>query len=133
MLKEDSLEATTTNQERTVSPATSDTPFHTELEANDSDGSFESMSSSIESAIDDIEVANESQLLTFISTLQDGISNLLKATKAKVQPAWYNKLGNPAPRTKCQHKHDAKNNQKAYRAQGYPDIRSFFQRLVKVW
>src|SRR5882724_3225044 len=43
------------------------------------------------------------------------------------QPLRYNKFGDPALRTKCQHAFKTAERMKAYHAQGYPDISSLFQ------
>jgi len=74
-----------------------------------------------------LEISNEAQLLTFIQHLQNGMSSFLKATKMKAQPSWYCKMGNSgASWTKCQHKAENEKRRKAYWAEGYPDIMSFF-------
>src|SRR5882724_10210900 len=42
-------------------------------------------------------------------------------------PLHYNKIGDPALQTKCWHVFQTTKRTKAYHAQGYPDISSFFQ------
>ncbi|KAF8531319.1 hypothetical protein JB92DRAFT_3105124 [Gautieria morchelliformis] len=82
----------------------------------------------VESTPDDLGVEDEGHLLTFISKLQQGITNFLDAAKTSIRPMRYNKMGNPAPRTKHQHEHDMQKSRKAYPEQGYADISSFFQK-----
>jgi len=104
------------------------------MESNNDSFCAESMHSDVsllncfESASDDLEVEDEGQLLMFISKLQLGIANFLHAAETRARPVHYNKMGNPAPRTKRQHEHDIQKSRKAYREQGYADIGSFFQK-----
>ncbi|KAF8490030.1 hypothetical protein JB92DRAFT_2835931 [Gautieria morchelliformis] len=87
----------------------------------------------VESTPDDLGVEDEGHLLTFISQLQQGITNFLDAAKTSIWPMRDNKMGNPAPWTKRQHEHDMQKSRKAYREQGYADISSFFQKRPREW
>jgi hypothetical protein len=82
---------------------------------------------SLESFPDDIKVGNEQGLLTFMARLQKGMSIFLGEAKTKVRPSRYNKMGKLAQRTKRRHEFEDTTRTKAFRKEGYHDIRSFFQ------
>src|SRR5882672_1649273 len=64
-----------------------------------------SMSSIYQQSIpDSLDINNESQLLTFVQKMQNGMSRFLEATKSQARPSHYNKMGWPAAQTKRQHK-----------------------------
>ncbi|KIJ36427.1 hypothetical protein M422DRAFT_261165 [Sphaerobolus stellatus SS14] len=106
-----------------------------DIESQDSDSTFYSFSSgndsgsslsSLNMELDDIEIKNEAQLLTFVARMKDNLSQHLKALKNRIHPTRHNKA-NPAERTKRYRKQKFDTSRKAYRAAGYADIGSYFQ------
>src|SRR5882724_9691887 len=104
-------------------PSQSDCSFGT----LSSQSSWSGPSFSQESVLDGLEVNNEEELQAFMQKMKNGLQNFLKNAKMSSWPLHYNKIGDPALQTKCWHAFKTAKRTKAYHAQGYPDISSFFQ------
>ena len=81
---------------------------------------------SLESSSIDLELQNESQLLTFIKKMHQAMSEWTEARKTQKWPAHYNKTGQLAAWTKHQHSFENKKWTKAYHANSHPELASYF-------
>ena len=79
---------------------------------------------------DDLELQNESQLLIFTEKMQQAMLQWTEARKTNKRPTNYNKTGQPAAWTKRQHALENEKRTKAYHAEGYHDIASYFAKLA---
>jgi hypothetical protein len=88
--------------------------------------SQQTLSSLGSAELSDVEIQDEEECQSFAAKMQQNLSNFLESLKKKARPAHYNAV-NPAPRTKRGRAQKIRENTKALRKAGFPDIRTFWR------